>query len=105
MSFLPFGRPQLCVSFSIAEPPLLYALRSVEDGVLITDESLRGTVEAKTALRLTTSPAVLSTTLLSTLVDPQTPPSTLKLTLFNLQRHVKEAAFCEEFVEQGGDQE
>lgn len=83
----------------------MYCLRSLDDDTLITDDALRGTVEAKTALRLTTSPAILSSTLLSTLVSDDTPPSTIKLTLFNLQRYVKETAFCDEFVNQGGDKE
>ncbi|KAL7415875.1 hypothetical protein BDY24DRAFT_380361 [Mrakia frigida] len=96
---------QLCVSFQIVKPPLMYGLRVVEDDSVVTDENIRRIVEEKKALKITDSSAIMATSFLTTLTNPELPSSTLKLTLFNLQRYIKEQEFCEEFVDQGGDRE
>jgi engulfment/cell motility protein 1 len=83
----------------------MFDLRVVEGDSPVTDDRLRGVVDEKRALKLAPSSKIVATGILASLVDPKTPASTLKLALFNLQRHLKEQAFCEDFVELGGDEE
>lgn len=83
----------------------MYGLRVVDDDSVVTDDNIRQIVEGKKALKITDSPGIMATTFLATLTNSNLPSSTLKLTLFNLQKYIKEQEFCEEFVKQGGDKE
>ncbi|KAF8659892.1 hypothetical protein AX16_001776 [Volvariella volvacea WC 439] len=88
---------QLCVH--LKKDPASHALRD-EDDELVTNDNLRRKVQAKVNLKLVTSPAQDARNIVEKLRRPGN--SDVKLTLFSLQKSIKEGPFAQEFLRQGG---
>ncbi|KZV74521.1 hypothetical protein PENSPDRAFT_674197 [Peniophora sp. CONT] len=89
---------QLCVNLQMKRPASDFALRDEQDE-LVTDQNLRRKIKTKARLKLVNAPHVEAQ---ETVEKLQNTGENARLVLFNLQRLIKEDAFCESFLSRGG---
>ncbi|KAJ7623232.1 ELMO/CED-12 family-domain-containing protein [Roridomyces roridus] len=91
---------QLCINLKIKEPPSNFALRDETDE-LVTNDNLRRKIKTKVNLKLVNAPSreARETAEKLRLKDDAT---TLKLTLFTLQKYIREEEFAQEFINRAG---
>ncbi|KAF5350216.1 hypothetical protein D9758_007797 [Tetrapyrgos nigripes] len=90
---------QLCVNLKIKGPPSDYALRD-ESEELVTNDNLRKKIRTKANLKLVNAPAREGRDIAEKLTVRDA--ATLRLTLFSLQRFIREPEFAQEFIGRGG---
>ncbi|KAJ3786872.1 ELMO/CED-12 family-domain-containing protein [Lentinula aff. detonsa] len=90
---------QLCVNLKIRGSPSDFALR---DGnhELVTNDNLRKKIKAKVDLRLVNAPDKEGREIAEKLLVRD--PKTMKLTLYSLQRYIRENEFASEFIKYNG---
>ncbi|KAG6331407.1 hypothetical protein ID866_7685 [Astraeus odoratus] len=91
---------QLCVNLRVTEPSTHFALRDRDTEELVTNDNLRKKIKGKAHLKLANSPAVEAGLIVQklTLRDEKT----LRLSLFSLQKFIREEKFSQEFLNRGG---
>ncbi|KAJ7247642.1 ELMO/CED-12 family-domain-containing protein [Mycena haematopus] len=91
---------QLCINLNIKEPPGNFALRDATDE-LVTNDNLRRKIKAKVNLKLVNAPSreARETAEKLKLRDDAT---TLKMTLFTLQKYIREEQFAQAFINCSG---
>ncbi|KAG2011760.1 hypothetical protein CC2G_011842 [Coprinopsis cinerea AmutBmut pab1-1] len=93
---------QLCGSLKIAEPPSHFALRD-HSGELVTNENLRRKIQNKVDLKFVHAPAREAKVIAEKLREWNNDDSTdLRLTVFSLQKYMKEEQFANEFLNNNG---
>ncbi|RDB23704.1 Engulfment and cell motility protein 1 [Hypsizygus marmoreus] len=90
---------QLCINLKIKEPPANFALRDETDE-LVTNDNLRKKIKAKVNLKLVNSPAGEARDTAEKL--SQRNERNIKLTLFSLQKFIREEQFAQEFINHNG---
>ncbi|KAF7982566.1 hypothetical protein HWV62_27557 [Athelia sp. TMB] len=90
---------QLCINLKIQEPPVHYALRDETDD-LVTNDNLRKKIKAKVNLKLVKAPKLEAVDIVDNLLSRD--PKTLKITLFSLQKFIREEQFANEFLNRDG---
>ncbi|KAF9461210.1 ELMO/CED-12 family-domain-containing protein [Collybia nuda] len=90
---------QLCVNLKIKEPPANFALRDETDE-LVTNDNLRKKIRAKVNLKLVNSPSREARETADKL--NQRNDRNIKLTLFSLQKFIREEQFAQEFINHNG---
>ncbi|TDL23950.1 hypothetical protein BD410DRAFT_129883 [Rickenella mellea] len=90
---------QLCMNLKIQEPPVLYALRD-EAGELVTDDNLRKKIKGKVNLKLVSAPIIEAAEIVDKLSIRD--DRTLRMTLFSLQKFIREEQFANEFLQRDG---
>ncbi|KIY71885.1 hypothetical protein CYLTODRAFT_389592 [Cylindrobasidium torrendii FP15055 ss-10] len=90
---------QLCVNLKLKTPPSDHALRDEADE-LVTNENMRKKIKAKVNLKLVNAPAKEAREIIEALITRD--DKTLRLTLFSLQKYIREPEFARHFVERGG---
>ncbi|KAG8785802.1 hypothetical protein FRC20_000452 [Serendipita sp. 405] len=91
---------QLCMNLKISGNPLLFALRDADGDELVTDDNLRKKIRDKAALKLVSAPLLEA---LETIEKLQLrDEKTLRFSLFNLQKYIKEEQFTNEFLQNDG---
>ncbi|KAF8517883.1 ELMO/CED-12 family-domain-containing protein [Hysterangium stoloniferum] len=90
---------QLCSNLKIQEPHVLYALRDDSDE-LVTNENLRKMIRQKANLRLVNAPKIEALEIADklSLRDERT----LRMTLFSLQKLIREEGFAKAFLSRDG---
>lgn len=92
---------QLCLNLKIPGNPVLFALRDAAEGdELVTDDNLRKKIRDKAALKLTSAPLLEALETIEKL--KQRDEKTLRFSLFNLQKYIKEEQFATEFLQRDG---
>ncbi|KAJ6607513.1 hypothetical protein B0H10DRAFT_2071628 [Mycena sp. CBHHK59/15] len=91
---------QLCINLKIKEPPSHFALRDETDE-LVTNDNLRRKIKAKVNLKLVNAPSREARETAEKL-RLQNDATTLKLTLFTLQKYIREEQFAQEFINYSG---
>ncbi|KAF7356574.1 hypothetical protein MVEN_00991100 [Mycena venus] len=91
---------QLCINLKIKEPPGNFALRDETDE-LVTNDNLRRKIKTKVNLKLVNAPSreARETAEKLRLRDDAT---TLKMTLFTLQKYIREEQFAQAFINSAG---
>jgi len=91
---------QLCINLKIKETPSNFALRDETDE-LVTNDNLRRKIKTKVNLKLVNAPSreARETAEKLRLRDDST---TLKMTLFTLQKYIREEQFAQEFINCSG---
>ncbi|KAJ7066643.1 ELMO/CED-12 family-domain-containing protein [Mycena amicta] len=91
---------QLCLNLKIEDPPSNFALRDDTDE-LVTNDNLRRKIRAKVNLKLVNAPSreAMETAEKLRLRDD---PNTLKMTLFTLQKYIREEQFAQSFINCSG---
>ncbi|KAF7308573.1 ELMO domain-containing protein [Mycena chlorophos] len=91
---------QLCLNLKIKEPPANFALRDETDE-LVTNDNLRKKIRAKVNLKLVNAPSreAMETAEKLRLRDDA---NTLKMTLFTLQKYIREEQFAQSFINCAG---
>ncbi|KAF8311367.1 hypothetical protein DL93DRAFT_2149672 [Clavulina sp. PMI_390] len=89
---------QLCINLEVQQSHVLFALRDEQDQ-LVTDENLRKHIQDRTPLKLVRSPASDARDYITNLTRSD---SSLKMSLFNLQKLIREPQFAKEFVQRDG---
>lgn len=90
---------QLCLNLKIQDPPVLYALRDEADE-LVTDDNLRRKIKGKVNLKLVSAPIIEAAEIVEKL--SMRDDKTLRLTLFSLQKFIREEQFANEFLQRDG---
>jgi len=90
---------QLCINLEIKTPPANFALRDAVDE-LVTNDNLRKKIKAKVNLKLVNAPALEARETADKLKLRD--EKTLKLTLFSLQKFIREDQFAQEFINHDG---
>lgn len=90
---------QLCVNLKIKEPPSHYALRDETDE-LVTNDNLRKKIKNKINLKLVNAPAREARETAEKISNPN--EKNIKLTLFSLQKYIREEQFAHEFLNHQG---
>jgi engulfment/cell motility protein 1 len=90
---------QLCINLKISEPHANFALRDELDD-LVTNDNLRRKIKAKAHLKLVNAPFIEAKDTAAKL--DMRDDKTLRLTLFSLQRYIREEQFANQFLECGG---
>ncbi|KAF9525327.1 ELMO/CED-12 family-domain-containing protein [Crepidotus variabilis] len=90
---------QLCTSLHIQEPPSHFALRDESDE-LVTNENLRKKIKNKVNLKLVNAPGREARETAEKLRHRN--DRNIKLTLFSLQKFIREEAFAGEFLSHNG---
>ncbi|KAI0046206.1 hypothetical protein FA95DRAFT_1670994 [Auriscalpium vulgare] len=90
---------QLCVNLNIKEPSSNFALRDETDE-LVTNDNLRKMIKTKAKLKLVNSPAIEAMEISEKLL--QRDEKTFRLTLFSLQKFIREEQFANEFLRREG---
>ncbi|THV05549.1 hypothetical protein K435DRAFT_646919 [Dendrothele bispora CBS 962.96] len=90
---------QLCVNLKTKGPASEYALRDESDE-LVTNDNLRKKIKTKANLKLVNAPAREGRDIAEKLSVRDT--ATLRLTLFSLQKFIREHEFAQEFIGRGG---
>lgn len=90
---------QLCLNLKISEPAANYALRDESDE-LVTNENLKKKIKSKANLKLVNSPAVEARQTAQKLGERD--ERTLRLTLFTLQKYIREEQFAHDFIDFSG---
>ncbi|KAG5647473.1 hypothetical protein DXG03_009408 [Asterophora parasitica] len=89
---------QLCINLKIKELPSNFALRDETDE-LVTNDNLRKKIKGKLNLKLVNSPTREARETANKLHQRN------KLTLFSLQKYIREEQFAQEFINHNGLQE
>ncbi|KAK6992173.1 ELMO/CED-12 family-domain-containing protein, partial [Favolaschia claudopus] len=91
---------QLCINLKVKDSPSNYALRDEADE-LVTNDNLRRKIKTKVNLKLVNAPAreARETAEKLKLRDDAT---TLKMTLFTLQKYIREEQFAQSFINCSG---
>ncbi|KAJ7224321.1 ELMO/CED-12 family-domain-containing protein [Mycena pura] len=91
---------QLCLNLKIKEPPSNFALRDEMDE-LVTNDNLRKKIKAKVNLKLVNAPSreAMEAAEKLRLRDDS---NTLKMTLFTLQKYIREEQFAQSFINCSG---
>ncbi|TFK75020.1 hypothetical protein BDN72DRAFT_955358 [Pluteus cervinus] len=90
---------QLCINLKIKEPHSSFALRDETDE-LVTNDNLRKKIKGKVNLKLVNAPAREARDIAEKL--RQRNEKNLKLTLFSLQKFIREEQFAREFLNNDG---
>ncbi|KAI5123515.1 hypothetical protein M0805_006675 [Coniferiporia weirii] len=90
---------QLCLNLKIQDPPVLYALRDEADE-LVTDDNLRKKIKGKVNLKLVSAPIIEAAEIVEKLSIRD--EKTLRMTLFSLQKFIREEQFANEFLQRDG---
>ncbi|KAL5492185.1 hypothetical protein ACEPAI_3632 [Sanghuangporus weigelae] len=90
---------QLCLNLKIQDPPVLYALRDDADE-LVTDDNLRKKIKGKVNLKLVSAPIIEAAEIVEKL--SMRDDKTLRMTLFSLQKFIREEQFANEFLQRDG---
>ncbi|PPQ63811.1 hypothetical protein CVT24_009806 [Panaeolus cyanescens] len=91
---------QLCINLKVNDPPSYYALRDVDTDELVTNDNLRKKIKNKVNLKLVNAPARDARELTEKLSNSN--DKNMKLTLFSLQKFIREEQFAQEFVKLDG---
>ncbi|CAK5267685.1 unnamed protein product [Mycena citricolor] len=89
---------QLCINLQINEPPGHFALRDESDE-LVTNDNLRKKIKAKVNLKLVDAPAREAREVADKLKLRE---DALKMTLFTLQKYIREEQFAQSFINCSG---
>ncbi|TFK39866.1 ELMO/CED-12 family-domain-containing protein [Crucibulum laeve] len=89
---------QLCINLQIKEPPSHFALRD-ENDELVTNDNLRRKIKTKVNLKLVNAPAREAKETAEKLRQRN---EKLRLTLFSLQKFIREEQFAQEFLNNDG---
>ncbi|KAF9218953.1 hypothetical protein BS17DRAFT_718897 [Gyrodon lividus] len=94
---------QLCVNLKVTEPSTHFALRDRDTDELVTNDNLRKKIKNKAHLRLVNASSIEAAEIVQklSLRDERT----LRMSLFSLQKFIKEEKFAQEFVNRDGLQE
>ncbi|KAG5724910.1 Engulfment and cell motility protein 1 [Termitomyces sp. T112] len=90
---------QLCINLKIKESPANFALRDETDE-LVTNDNLRKKIKGKVNLKLVNAPSREAREIVAKL--SQRTERTLRLTLFTLQKFIREEQFAQEFIDHNG---
>ncbi|KAG6910017.1 hypothetical protein DXG01_013739 [Tephrocybe rancida] len=93
---------QLCINLKIKESPANFALRDETDE-LVTNDNLRKKIKGKVNLKLVNAPSREARETADKL--RQKNERNIKLTLFSLQKFIREEQFAQEFINHNGLQE
>ncbi|KAG6866583.1 hypothetical protein C0991_002071 [Blastosporella zonata] len=93
---------QLCINLKIKESPANFALRDETDE-LVTNDNLRKKIKGKVNLKLVNAPSREARETADKL--SQKNERNLKLTLFSLQKFIREDQFAQEFINRNGLEE
>ncbi|KAG6821202.1 hypothetical protein H0H93_004023 [Arthromyces matolae] len=93
---------QLCLNLKIKDPPANFALRDETDE-LVTNDNLRKKIKGKVNLKLVNAPSREARETAFKL--SQRNERNLKITLFALQKFIREEQFAQEFINHDGLQE
>lgn len=91
---------QLCNNLKITEPPSHFALRD-HTGELVTNENLRRKIQNKVDLKFVNAPAREAQQIAARL-QHRDDTSDIRLTVFSLQKSIKEEQFVNEFLNHDG---
>ncbi|KAJ7836534.1 hypothetical protein B0H13DRAFT_2032068, partial [Mycena leptocephala] len=91
---------QLCINLKIKEPPSNFALRDETDE-LVTNDNLRRKIKTKVNLKLVNAPSREAGETAEKL-RLREDPTTLKMTLFTLQKYIREEQFAQAFINCSG---
>ncbi|KAH7927302.1 hypothetical protein BV22DRAFT_1007169 [Leucogyrophana mollusca] len=91
---------QLCVNLKVTEPASNFALRDRDTDELVVDENLRKVIKNKTHLKLVNASNIEAAETVQKL--RMRDERTLRLSLFSLQKFIKEDGFAQEFLNRGG---
>ncbi|KIJ20930.1 hypothetical protein PAXINDRAFT_160374 [Paxillus involutus ATCC 200175] len=94
---------QLCVSLKVTDPSTHFTLRDRDTDELVTNENLRKKIKNKAHLKLVNASIIEASEIIQklNLRDERT----LRLSLFSLQKFIKEEKFAQEFLNRDGLQE
>ncbi|KAF8892151.1 ELMO/CED-12 family-domain-containing protein [Infundibulicybe gibba] len=90
---------QLCINLQIKDPPGNFALRDDTDE-LVTNDNLRKKIKTKVNLKLVNAPSREARETADKL--RQRNEKTIRLTLFSLQKYIREEQFAQEFINHDG---
>ncbi|EIN09566.1 hypothetical protein PUNSTDRAFT_66959 [Punctularia strigosozonata HHB-11173 SS5] len=90
---------QLCLNLKQRDPPAMFALRDEMDE-LVTNENLRKKILAKVNMKLVSAPGLEAADIVEKLGLRD--EKTLRLTLFSLQKFIREEPFAKEFLRLDG---
>jgi len=93
---------QLCINLKIKESPANFALRDETDE-LVTNDNLRKKIKGKVNLKLVDAPSREARETADKL--SQRNEKNIRLTLFSLQKFIREEQFAQEFLNHNGLQE
>ncbi|KAL4078663.1 ELMO/CED-12 family-domain-containing protein [Scleroderma yunnanense] len=91
---------QLCVNLKVTEPSTNFALRDRDTEELVTNENLRKKIKNKAHLKLVNSSAIEAATIVQKLSLRD--EKTLRMSLFSLQKFIREEKFAQEFLNRDG---
>ncbi|KAI5999373.1 ELMO/CED-12 family-domain-containing protein [Pisolithus orientalis] len=91
---------QLCLHLKVTEPHTALALRDRDTEELITSENLRKKIKNKVHLKLVNSSAIEAAGIVAKLSLRE--EKSLRMSLFSLQRFIKEEKFAQEFLDRDG---
>ncbi|KDQ61372.1 hypothetical protein JAAARDRAFT_190152 [Jaapia argillacea MUCL 33604] len=89
----------LCLNLKIKDPAVMFALRDETDE-LVTNDNLRKKIKSKVGLKLVNAPALEAAEIVEKLSMKD--DKTLRLTLFSLQKFIREGQFASEFLQRDG---
>ncbi|TFY51806.1 hypothetical protein EVG20_g10828, partial [Dentipellis fragilis] len=90
---------QLCLNLKVKGLPSHYALRDETDE-LITNDNLRKMIKSKANLKLVNAPTIEAAELVEKLIMRD--DKTTRLTLFSIQKYIREEQFANEFLNRDG---
>ncbi|KAI0032657.1 ELMO/CED-12 family-domain-containing protein [Vararia minispora EC-137] len=90
---------QLCVNLQMPGPAVDWALRDDGDE-LVTDDNLKKMIKTRARLKIVSAPVLEARETVERIAQREDPA--LRLTLYNLQRYIREPAFSAEFLRLGG---
>lgn len=91
---------QLCVNLKVTEPSSNFALRDRDTEELLTNENLRKKIKNKAHLKLVNSSSIEAANIVQKLSLRD--EKTLRLSLFSLQKFIREEKFAQEFLNRDG---
>ncbi|KAI6041249.1 ELMO/CED-12 family-domain-containing protein [Pisolithus marmoratus] len=91
---------QLCLHLKVTESPISLALRDRDTDELITSENLRKKIKNKVHLKLVNSSAIEAAGIVGKLGLRD--EKSLRMSLFSLQKFIKEERFAQEFLDRDG---
>ncbi|KAF9240704.1 ELMO/CED-12 family-domain-containing protein [Melanogaster broomeanus] len=94
---------QLCVNLKVTEPSTNFALRDRDNDELVTNDNLRKKIKNKAHLKLVNASDIEAREIVQKL--SQRDEKTLRMSLFSLQKFIKEEKFAQEFLNRDGLQE
>ncbi|KAG8220969.1 ELMO/CED-12 family-domain-containing protein [Butyriboletus roseoflavus] len=91
---------QLCVNLKVTDPATHFALRDRDTDELVINDNLRKKIKNKVHLRLVNAPHIEAAEIVQKLTYRD--EKTLRLSLFSLQKFIKEETFAQEFINRDG---